>query len=139
MTSTSRVTRLRKGLRGSSSQEDSVSGLEIGRSSERGTLARIALAASLAQGDVVGTAVGPKGVWVTEVEGERLPGVVAVAQANGTYALELHLIVRPVPLYELAERIRERIIRSAEQIRLGDVLGSIDVSIEDIELVKEHA
>jgi hypothetical protein len=115
-----------------------VSELEIEPSSERGALARIALAASLAQGDVVGTAVGPNGVWVTEVESERLPGVVAAAQANGTYAIELHLIARPVPLHALAERIRERIRRSAEQIQLGDVLGSIDVSIEDIELVEEH-
>lgn len=111
-----------------------MSELETPRSSERSTLARIALATALALGDVVGAEAGPHGAWVTEVEGERLPGIVAAAQSDGRYALELHLIARPVPLRELAERIRERIVRAAEVAGLDGGLGGIDVSIEDVEL-----
>lgn len=106
------------------------------RSSDRAALARIALEAALAVGDVVGAEAGPHGAWVTEAGGERLPGVVAVAQADGRYALDLHLIVRPVPLHELAERIRERVVRASERAGLEGALGSIGVSIEDIELLE---
>ncbi len=114
-----------------------MSELETQRSSERATLAQIALGASLAVPDVAGTDAGPNGVWITEVDGERLPGIVAAAQADGRYAIELHLIARPVPLRELAELIRERIVRTAEQAGLGDLVGSIDVSIEDVEPMGE--
>jgi hypothetical protein len=115
-----------------------VSRHETERSSERETLARIALVASLSLPDVVDTDVGPNGAWVTEVEGERLPGVVAAAEADGRYSLELHLVARPVPLGELAERVRERIVRRAEQAGMSDAIGSIDVSIEDVLLEEDR-
>lgn len=95
-------------------------------------LAQLALEAALAAPDVVHSDAGRLGTWVTEASGERLAGVVSAALGDGRYAVSLHLIVRPVPLHELAERIRGRVISAAGLAGLGDVLATVDVSIEDV-------
>ncbi len=104
--------------------------------SGRGELARLALEAALAVDGVVRSEGGPRGAWVTEVEGERVAGVVAAAQADGRYAVALHLVARPVPLHQLAERIRDRVLRSADRAGLGPSVGTIHVSIEDVEALE---
>ncbi len=100
---------------------------------ERAALARIALEAALAVKEVVRAEAGPHGAWMTDVEGERVSGVVAAAQADGRYTLALHLVARPVPLPELADLIRDKISRAADRAGLGACVGAIDVSIEDVE------
>jgi hypothetical protein len=100
--------------------------------SERVALAQLALEGALSVEGVVSSSAGPSGVWITADDSGRVPGVVAAALRDGGYGLSLHLVVRPVPLHALAERVRERVARNAATAGLGEVLGPVDVSIEDV-------
>ena len=100
--------------------------------SERARLARLALHAALGVDGVVSSHTGPGGMHVTSDRGERLPGVLATALPGGEYGLELHLVTEVVPLHELAERVRSRVARAASSAGLADVLGPVDVTIEDV-------
>jgi hypothetical protein len=59
-------------------------------------------------------------------------GVVCAADASGGYAVALHLVVRVVPLYRLAERIRSRVRARISAAGLVDELAQIDIVFEDI-------
>lgn len=103
-----------------------------GEPSERAQLARLALDAALRVDGVVSSHTGPRGMRVTSDRGERLPGVLATALPGGEYGLELHLVTDVVPLHELAERVRSRVARAASSAGLADVLGPVDITIEDV-------
>jgi hypothetical protein len=100
--------------------------------SERARLARLALDAALGVDGVVSPHTGPGGTRVTSDRGERLPGVTAAALAGGRYSVELHLVTRVVPLHELADRVRSRVVRAASTAGLEDALGPVHVTIEDV-------
>ncbi len=63
---------------------------------------------------------------------ERLPGVVATALAGGGYGVELHLVTEVVPLLPLGDRVRSRVERAASSAGLADLLGRVDITIEDV-------
>ena len=105
--------------------------------SVRAHLARLALDAALGVDGVVSSHAGPLGTWVTADRGERLPGVLAIALAGGGYGVELHLVTEVVPLPELADRVRSRVARAASSAGLADVLGPVDVTIEDVVMPNE--
>ena len=96
------------------------------------TLARLALESALATDGVVSTDAGPIGVRVTRGGGERLPGVVAVARADGRYGIELHLVTLVVPLHPLAERVRAGVEQAARAVGLTESLGPVDITIDAI-------
>lgn len=100
--------------------------------SERARLARLALDAALRVDGVVSSHTGPGGMRVTSDRGERLPGVLVTALPGGEYGVELHLVTDVVPLHELGERVRSRVARAASSAGLADVLGPVDVTIEDV-------
>jgi hypothetical protein len=56
-----------------------------------------------------------------------LIGVSATAQADGRYAVDLSLVADMVPLHELAEQVRERVLKRTRGERLEEALGSINV------------
>jgi hypothetical protein len=103
-----------------------------GRTTPRVRLARLALESALAVEGVAGLHAGPGATRVTSDGGERLPGVVATALPDGTYALSLHLVAQLVPLHPLAEEVRSRVTRAAGTAGLGGALGPIDITIEDL-------
>jgi hypothetical protein len=100
--------------------------------SVRVQLARLALESALAVDGVVGSDPGPRGMWATADERERLPGVTSMARADGTYGLALHLVTRVVPLHPLADRVRARVARAAARAGLAERLGPLDITIEDV-------
>ncbi len=71
---------------------------------------------------------------MTSDRGDRLPGVLATALPGGAYGVEIHLVTELVPLRELAERVRSRVERAAASAGLGELLGPVDVTIEDVVL-----
>ncbi len=103
-----------------------------GPGSPRTELSRLALAEALATNGVIGAVEGPRGLWVTVSDGERLGGVTALALRDGRYEIGLHLVGRLlVPLHPLAARIRSRIERAAAEAGLAHVLGPIEIAFED--------
>jgi hypothetical protein len=105
--------------------------------SERVQLARLALDAALGVDGVVSSHAGPLGTRVTADREERLPGVLATALAGGGYGVELHLVTEVVPLPPLADRVRSRVERAASSAGLADVLGPVDITIEDVVMPNE--
>ncbi len=101
-------------------------------SSTRATLARVARAAAIATTGVVETTSGPTRMWVTMDRTERIPGVVSTALADGTYGVELHLTAGLVPLHPLADSVRGAVGGAIRAAGHGDLLGPIDISIDDI-------
>lgn len=102
------------------------------RPSRRAQLAALALEAALeAEGAVAGHPGSPP-VHVTQGPDGLLRGVAAVATPQGAYDVALHLVADPVPLYPLADRVRELVRGRAEQAGLAGALGRIDVAIEDV-------
>lgn len=88
-------------------------------------------AALSAEGAVSGHS-GSLGVHVTAGPQGPVPGVVAVARADGRYDVGLHLVAEPVSLYDLAERVRELVLQWAKVEELAPLVGRIDVSFEDV-------
>jgi hypothetical protein len=105
--------------------------------SERVQLARLALDAALGVDGVVSSDAGPLGTWVTADRGERLPGVVATALADGVYGVELHLVTEVVPLRPLAERVRSSVEQAVSSAGLAQLLGPVDITVEDVVLPNE--
>ncbi len=105
--------------------------------SKRAQLARLALDAALGVDGVVSSRAGPLGTRVTADREERLSGVLATALAGGGYGVELHLVTEIVPLHPLADRIRAQVERAAASAALADVLGPVDITIEDVEMPTE--
>jgi hypothetical protein len=99
----------------------------------RARLARVAVRAARSVDGVVETRGGPGGTHITDCGGELLPGVSATAARNGRFDLELRLVVRAVPLHELAERVRGRVASAARQADLADRLGPVSLYIDDVE------
>jgi hypothetical protein len=100
--------------------------------SDRVRLARLALDAALAQDGVASGTDGPFKLWVTLDQGQRYPGVMASVLPDGTHSVRLHLVVEPVPLHPLADKIRERVVADATAAGLEDRLGPVDVVFEDL-------
>ncbi len=101
-------------------------------SSTRATLARMARVAAIGTTGVVETTSGPTRMWVTMDRTERIPGVVSTALPDGTYGVELHLTAGLVPLHPLADSVRGAVGGAVRAAGLGDSLGSIDITIDDI-------
>lgn len=76
---------------------------------------------------------------LTEERGERVRGVGIVAEVGGRYEVRMSLVAAPVPLHELAERVREEIRRAARGARLEDRIGRIVIAIVDLESPAEMA
>jgi hypothetical protein len=100
--------------------------------SPRAGLARLALGAALTVEGVVRGDAGPLGICATFDGQERLDGIIVAASADGRYSVALHLIARLVPLEALAERVRERVSESTRTAGLGELLGSVDITFEDV-------
>ncbi len=101
-------------------------------------VARLVREAALAVEGVAATSAGWLGRQGTPDRGEVIPGVVATALREG-YELSLHLVVEPVPLYALADRLREE-VRARVAAELPEVaLGPISVAFEDVAEPARHA
>ncbi|MEJ7567362.1 MAG: hypothetical protein WKF41_03770 [Gaiellaceae bacterium] len=100
------------------------------RPSTRLQLARVALDAAL----TVAGVVGPVGALesATATARDRVPGVLVVALNDRRYDVSLHLIAAVVPLHDLADRIRERVVRAATAAGLARALGPVNVVFEDV-------
>ncbi len=101
--------------------------------SPRIQLARIAAAAAVAHADVAALDPGMGDRFSTIVHGDRIPGVVVVAEGDpGVYAVNLYLHTRLVDLPRLAKEIRDRVRRAADGEDLGAHVGAVAVSITDV-------
>lgn len=69
--------------------------------------------------------------WVTREGAKTIRGVLAVAQPDGRYELQLHLIVAwpPEPLEHLGDEVRRRIRAAAKRAGREDQLGDIKIHI----------
>jgi len=104
---------------------------------ERVRLARTALLAALAVPGVVQGDAGGNVPRVTVDASGRLDGVLAVAQPDGRYEIQLRLVTELVPLIALAETVRGRVRSAAERAGLGASLGEIDVEFADLLTAEE--
>jgi hypothetical protein len=95
-------------------------------------VARVALDAALNVDGVSAGSGGALGLHATQSGNKRLVGVVSAADAAGGYAVTLHLVVRVVPLDQLAERIRSQVDTQISAAGLSDELARIDIVFEDI-------
>lgn len=94
-------------------------------------LARLAREATLGVEGVAATSAGLVGLRGTPDRGEVISGVVATALRDG-YELSMYLVAEPVPLYALADRVREG-VRARVAAELPDLtLGPIAVAFEDV-------
>lgn len=77
---------------------------------------------------------GPDRRWQTPDGPQAIRGVVAVAQPDGRYELELHLVVAwpPGPLERLASDLRRRIQIAAVRAGLEDQIGEISIHIDGV-------
>lgn len=100
--------------------------------SPRAELARLSLDVALDHADVIAGVAGPGGACVTTLDGERLEGVTAAAAPGGDYAVTLRLRTRVVPLRELADELRRRIVEAAAASELSGRPRSIEVQIVDV-------
>jgi hypothetical protein len=99
--------------------------------------ARLAREAALSVDGVDAADAGATGTRASVGGGDIVPGVVAIADGEGTIGLDLYLVARPVPLGPLADRVRQRILSRAVAADLGGAIGRVDVRFED--LVPESA
>lgn len=108
--------------------------------SVRVCVARAALRAALGVPGVLGADSGPSGLRLTaDPPSGPLFGVLATAQADGRYAVDLSLVAEMVPLPELAEEVRGRVRTRARVEQLEDVLGSINVEFVYVATAEEVA
>ena len=100
--------------------------------SERVRLARAALEACLALDGVAEGHPGRTRMRFTMSGTERMVGVVAAPGPDGRFDLGLHLVAHPVPLHPLAGDIRRSVSAAAAAEGLRDLLGTVDVTFEDL-------
>jgi len=83
----------------------------------------------------VALTAGPDARWLTSNGQRTIRGVVAAAQPDGRYELELHLMVAwpPGPLELLADDLRRRILVAAKRAGLEPELGEIQVQIDAVQ------
>lgn len=101
-------------------------------SGARTAIARLAHEAALDSHEVVGLRGYREAAHTPDGRGGVLDGVRCVAGPRGRYELTLYVAVRPVEMSQLAERIRERVLRAASQQGLGDELGAVDIVVVDV-------
>ena len=105
------------------------------RHSPRVELARLALSTATDHPSVVGSSAGLSGIYVTVINGERLEGVISVAEPAGdAYRVGLRLTTRLVPLPALSTELRMGIRAAVERSPRAGRLGPIDIEFVDIEL-----
>jgi len=91
-------------------------------------LARLGLEAALAVPDVLSGEAGVHGLRVTaDPPAGLLRGVSVTAEAAGSYAVDLRLVVRMVPLVALGDEVRRRVRGSARRAGLDAALGAVNV------------
>lgn len=73
------------------------------------------------------------GARVTGPDGELLPAVTAVARGDGRYDVALSIVTLPVPLGEVADRVRDAVDRAAARADLGEALGRVDITFADVD------
>jgi hypothetical protein len=112
---------------------------QAGRS-VRVRVARAALQAALATPGVLGSDSGPsRGRVTADPDSDPLIGVLATAQSDGRYAVDLSLVADMVPLPALAEEVRARVRRRVDGEELGDVLGVVNVEFAYVVAAEEFA
>jgi hypothetical protein len=97
--------------------------------------ARVARAARDAVVGVEGVAdvtAGPFGRHVTPDRNGAVAGVVATAISDRAYELGLHLVVQPVPLYPLADRVRHGVRAGVAEAFPEVGIGPVSVAFEDL-------
>jgi hypothetical protein len=108
--------------------------------SARVRVAGAALQAALDVPGVLGSDPGPSGRRVTaEPASGALIGVLATAQSDGRYAVDLSLVADMVPLPPLAEEVRARVRQRVDGEQLGDVLGAVNVEFAYVVTAEEFA
>ncbi len=95
-------------------------------------VARAARDAVMGVEDVVDVTAGPLGRRITPDRNGAVAGVVATALPGGAYELALHLVVRPVPLYPLADRVRQGVRTGLAEALPGIGIGPVSVAFEDL-------
>jgi hypothetical protein len=100
--------------------------------SPRVELARVALTAALAVDGVVAGNTGPGGFYVTGEGPGQLAGVVAVAEPEGRYSIDLYVTAGLVPLHALGDAVRARVHEAAAAAGMADRLGQVGVAIIDV-------
>lgn len=100
--------------------------------STRIRLARLARDEALAVDGVASVGPHRRPDRGTHGGGERIDGVVCVAEPDGRYGLALYIGAEPVPLYALAEQVRKAVATAAERQGLAAELGSIDVVVDEL-------
>ena len=89
---------------------------------------------------MLGSDVGPSGGRVTaDPASGPLVGVLATAQSDGRYAVDLSLVADMVPLPGLAEQVRTRVRGRVDGEQLGDVLGAVNVEFASVVTAEEFA
>ena len=108
--------------------------------SVRVRVARAALQAALEVPGVLGSDSGPSGRRVTaDPASGPLIGVLATAQSDGRYAVDLSLVADMVPLPALAEAVRARVRKRVDGEQLADVLGAVNVEFASVVTAEEFA
>ncbi len=102
------------------------------RPSVRVQLAELAVEAALSVPGVSAMEADPQGVHKTPAPGGELKGVGAAVTADGRYEIGLHLQAELVPLHPLGDRVRQAVQRAASGAGLGEALGRVTVSFEDL-------
>jgi hypothetical protein len=101
--------------------------------SDRIRIADTALRAALGVAGVLEGNDGGRGRLVTGAAGRVLSGVVATAERDGRYSVDLYLTAALVPLRPLGDRVRRAVGAGVEEIGLGRVLGPVNVTFLDVE------
>lgn len=97
-------------------------------------LARLTAQAALECDGVLSLDRGPRDHWSTFADGERLPGVVVMADdAPGRYAASVYLRAALTDLRALADEVRAAVRAAAEEQQLAEHLGEVRVAITDID------
>jgi hypothetical protein len=102
--------------------------------SERVGIARLANDAIDLTDGVTPTS-GPAGRWQTNGGRDSIPGVLAVEDSRGRVDVELHLVVRWPPvaaLEQIADELRSQLRRAAGAAGMGDRLGAVSVTFDDV-------
>jgi hypothetical protein len=89
---------------------------------------------------VLGADLGPSGGRVTaDPTFGPLIGVLATAQSDGRYAVDVSLVADMVPLPALAEAVRARVRKRMDGEQLGDELGVVNVEFAHVVTAEEFA